>query len=121
MDEVDGVSANDRGGLGALILIIKKTLVPIICISNDRHHRKLVSLMNHCYDLKFQKPSIQDIMKRVKIVAENEYIKVDPKACEKMIELSQFDIRSVLNMLQMHCTTSKSVSTYEINRKQYSV
>jgi replication factor C subunit 1 len=41
MDEVDGVSANDRGGLGALILIIKKTKVPIICIANDRHHRKL--------------------------------------------------------------------------------
>jgi len=53
MDEVDGVSSNDRGGIAALILIIKKTMVPIICISNDRHHRKLVSLMNHCYDLKF--------------------------------------------------------------------
>jgi replication factor C subunit 1 len=55
MDEVDGVSANDRGGLGALILIIKKTRVPMICIANDRHNRKLQSLMNHCYDLKFQK------------------------------------------------------------------
>lgn len=41
MDEVDGVNANDRGGLQALINIIKKTMVPIICIANDRHHRKL--------------------------------------------------------------------------------
>jgi replication factor C subunit 1 len=53
MDEVDGVSSNDRGGLGALIMIIKKSLVPIVCIANDRNHPKLKSLLNHCYDLKF--------------------------------------------------------------------
>ncbi|CDW82869.1 brct domain containing protein [Stylonychia lemnae] len=55
MDEVDGVGANDRGGLGALILIIKKTLNPIVCIANDGKHRKLQSLVNHCYELKFSK------------------------------------------------------------------
>jgi len=32
-------------------------------------------------------------MKRVKIVAEKENIKIDPTACEKIIELSQYDIR----------------------------
>ena len=55
MDEVDGINANDRGGLTALIAIIKKTLVPIVCIANDAKHRKLVSLINHCYELKFTK------------------------------------------------------------------
>ena len=32
MDEVDGVSANDRGGLGALILIIKKMILRLNCL-----------------------------------------------------------------------------------------
>lgn len=36
MDEVDGVGSNDRGGLQALITIIKKTLIPIVCIANDK-------------------------------------------------------------------------------------
>ena len=36
MDEVDGLSAGDRGGSGAIIEVIKKTKVPIICICNDR-------------------------------------------------------------------------------------
>jgi len=36
MDEVDGMSAGDRGGIKALIDIIKVTKVPIICICNDR-------------------------------------------------------------------------------------
>ncbi len=41
MDEVDGVSSNDRGGIQALICIIRKTKVPIICIANDSRHKKL--------------------------------------------------------------------------------
>jgi replication factor C subunit 1 len=36
MDEVDGVGAGDRGGIKALIDIIKATRTPIICICNDR-------------------------------------------------------------------------------------
>ena len=36
MDEVDGVGAGDRGGIAALIKIIKETKSPIICICNDR-------------------------------------------------------------------------------------
>jgi len=36
MDEVDGCGASDRGGIAALIAIIKQTKTPIICICNDR-------------------------------------------------------------------------------------
>ena len=53
MDEVDGVGAGDRGGIAALIKVIKSCRTPIICICNDRQSPKLASLVNHCYDLKF--------------------------------------------------------------------
>ena len=36
MDEVDGMSAGDRGGMAELILLIRKTRIPIICACNDR-------------------------------------------------------------------------------------
>lgn len=36
MDEVDGVGNGDRGGLAALIQVIKDTKTPIVCICNDR-------------------------------------------------------------------------------------
>jgi len=58
MDEVDGVGAGDRGGIQALIQVIKVTKCPIICICNDRQSQKLKSLINYCYDLKFQRPSL---------------------------------------------------------------
>ena len=41
MDEVDGVGAGDRGGIAALIKIIKESKTPIICICNDRKDQKL--------------------------------------------------------------------------------
>lgn len=72
MDEVDGVGAGDRGGIGALIKIIKESKTPIICICNDRDDRRLQSLLNHCYNLKFQRPQLEDIRKRVLDIASNE-------------------------------------------------
>jgi len=36
MDEVDGMSSGDRGGIAVLIQLIKETRVPIVCICNDR-------------------------------------------------------------------------------------
>lgn len=41
MDEVDGVGAGDRGGLPALIKIIKLSKMPIVCIANDVGNRKI--------------------------------------------------------------------------------
>ena len=41
MDEVDGVGAGDRGGIAALIKVIKNCKTPIICICNDRQSQKI--------------------------------------------------------------------------------
>jgi len=68
MDEVDGVGAGDRGGISALIQVIKETKTPIICICNDRQSRKLASLINYCYDLKFQRPAKDEILNRAKMI-----------------------------------------------------
>ena len=57
MDEVDGMSAGDRGGVQELIRLIQKTLIPIICICNDRESPKVRTLAMKCYDLVFARPS----------------------------------------------------------------
>lgn len=51
MDEVDGMSAGDRGGIAELTKLIKTTQVPIICICNDRSSPKIRTLANYCLDL----------------------------------------------------------------------
>lgn len=61
MDEVDGMSAGDRGGVADLISSIKISKIPIICICNDRYSQKLKSLVNYCLLLSFRKPTKQQV------------------------------------------------------------
>lgn len=61
MDEVDGMSAGDRGGVADLIASIKISKIPIICICNDRYSQKLKSLVNHCLLLNYRKPTKQQV------------------------------------------------------------
>ena len=55
MDEVDGMSAGDRGGVGAMNALIKKTKIPIICIANDKGAQKLKPLQYTTFSLSFRK------------------------------------------------------------------
>ena len=101
MDEVDGVGAGDRGGLAALIQVIKQTKTPIICICNDRMNRKLQSLVNHCLDLKFMKPSKEAIGRRLRMICGHQGLQVDKATIDQVVESSGNDIRQIINILQM--------------------
>ncbi|VDI56775.1 replication factor C subunit 1, partial [Mytilus galloprovincialis] len=62
MDEVDGMAGNeDRGGIQEMVALIKNTKIPIICMCNDRNHPKMRTLSNHCFDLRFQRPRVEQI------------------------------------------------------------
>ena len=51
----------DRGGMQELINLIKSTKIPIICMCNDRNSQKVRSLANYCFDLRFQRPRVDQI------------------------------------------------------------
>ncbi|WVQ76335.1 hypothetical protein IAR50_006000 [Cryptococcus sp. DSM 104548] len=55
MDEVDGMSAGDRGGVGALNTLIKKTKIPIILICNDRSLQKMKPLHTTTFNMTFKR------------------------------------------------------------------
>ncbi|PPQ84612.1 hypothetical protein CVT25_015709 [Psilocybe cyanescens] len=99
MDEVDGMSAGDRGGVGALNALIKKSKIPIICIANDRQAQKLKPLMATTFSLSFHKPPAQSIRSRILSIAFKEKMKVPANVVDQLINGAQSDIRQVLNML----------------------
>lgn len=47
--------------LQELIGLIKNSKIPIICMCNDRNHPKIRSLSNYCFDLRFQRPRLEQI------------------------------------------------------------
>ena len=44
-----------------LISLIKNTKIPVICMCNDRNSQKIRSLANYCFDLRFQRPRVEQI------------------------------------------------------------
>ncbi|KAJ7717662.1 replication factor RFC1 C terminal domain-containing protein [Mycena metata] len=99
MDEVDGMSAGDRGGVGALTTLIKKSKVPIICIANDGGAQKLKPLKNNVFSMTFQRPQAQAIRSRLMTIAFKEKMQVPANVLDQLVQSSQSDIRQVLNML----------------------
>ena len=98
MDEVDGMGGNaDRGGIAELIQFIKKTQIPIICICNDRNNTKIRNLANYCFDLRFQRPKVEQIRAMVMSICFKEGVKVSPNLINEIIEMSNFDIRQVIH------------------------
>ncbi|KAJ3814126.1 purine nucleotide binding protein [Lentinula aff. lateritia] len=99
MDEVDGMSAGDRGGVGALNALIKKSKIPIICIANDRQAQKLKPLMSTTFNLPFSKPQASMIRSRILSIAYREKMKIPANVIDQLIAGAQSDIRQVLNIL----------------------
>jgi len=112
MDEVDGMSAGDRGGVADLIASIKISKIPIVCICNDRYSQKLKSLVNYCLLLNFRKPTKQQMGKRLMEIARKEGIQAQENAMEELAERVHGDIRMALNHLQ-YMSLSQSVVKYD--------
>ncbi|ONM26978.1 Replication factor C subunit 1 [Zea mays] len=112
MDEVDGMSAGDRGGVADLIASIKISKIPIICICNDRYSQKLKNLVNYCLMLNFRKPTKQQMGKRLMEIAKKEGIQAQENAMEELAERVHGDIRMALNHLQ-YMSLSQSVVKYD--------
>lgn len=106
MDECDGMSGGDKGGMQALINMIKTTKSPIICICNDRSDVQVRNLATHCYDLKFWRPDNNVVSKRVKNILEGEGQQADPFTIEAIVEACGQDIRQVINQVQFFGTAS---------------
>jgi len=82
MDEIDGMNNGDKGGLNALIKIIrpKKTKKqrledithnPIICIGNNHIDKKIKELMKVCYIVELKTPVKQQIQNIVQELIPN--------------------------------------------------
>ncbi|OJA19955.1 hypothetical protein AZE42_03718 [Rhizopogon vesiculosus] len=109
MDEVDGMSAGDRGGVGALNALIKKTKIPIICIANDRGAQKLKPLLTNTFNMPFRRPEAQAVRSRITTIAYKEKTKIPANVVDQLISGSQSDIRQVLNMLSTWRLSSSSM------------
>ena len=101
MDEVDGMSSGDRGGIGELARIIKTCTFPIICIANERTTPRLRPIASACFDVKFSRPFRSTIARGLMgTVVKAEGLKISAAELEELCERNGNDIRQILNFLQ---------------------
>lgn len=99
IDEVDGMSISDKGGIAELGRAIEKTRVPVICICNDRQSTQARALVKHCLDIHFESISPDLITKRLTDIARIE--KLPTTHIKSIVMASAGDMRLALNSLQM--------------------
>lgn len=115
MDEVDGMSGGDRGGSQELIRMIKKTKVPIICIANDESSANMRSVGNNCFKIRFRKPLVTQVTKRLAEIAKREGFRaVQDQTLAKLAEGCNGDVRQMINLLQTWRVTSPALSFTEV-------
>jgi replication factor C subunit 1 len=99
MDEVDGMSAGDRGGVGALAAVAKKTNIPMILICNERRLPKMKPFDHVTLDLPFRRPTVEQIRARIMTICYREGLKIPGPVLNALIEGTHADIRQIINMI----------------------
>uniref|UniRef100_A0A7S1KUK3 AAA+ ATPase domain-containing protein n=1 Tax=Percolomonas cosmopolitus TaxID=63605 RepID=A0A7S1KUK3_9EUKA len=100
MDEVDGMSTGDRGGIAELLKIIRTSRMPIICIANDGRDQKLKSLRAYSMDMQFDAPPEQVIFVKMRNLCQKENLKITDQALRNIINSLDGDIRAIVTNLQ---------------------
>lgn len=113
-DEVDGMSTGDRGGIGELLEISKSSKCPIICICNDRQSQKIKTLANSSYDLRFRRPTKNEIANRCIQIGKSEGMDIELNAAIEIAQKMGNDVRQVLNFVQMWRRSNSSLTYQDV-------
>ncbi|AQZ10633.1 RFC1 (YOR217W) [Zygosaccharomyces parabailii] len=110
MDEVDGMSGGDRGGVGQLAQFCRKTLTPMILICNERNIPKMRPFDRTCLDIQFRRPDANSIKARLMTIAVREGFKLDPNIVDKLVQATHGDIRQIINLLSTVSKTTRTIN-----------
>ena len=113
MDEVDGLSAGDRGGVGAIAAVAKKSQIPMILICNERKQPKMKPFDFITFDLGFRRPTTDMIRGRIASIAFREGLKMPAPVLNALIEGTGADIRQVINMISTSKLDTEKMSFEE--------
>ena len=115
MDEIDGMNSGDKGGINALIKLIRPkktkkqkkentTMIPIICIGNYHIDKKIKELMKVCHIIELKVPTTIQMTNILHLLMP----KLDQCLWKDLVSFFQGDLR-------------KLKSTYHIYKKQQDI
>jgi len=101
LDEVDGLSGtSDRGGVGAILRVIKDSVHPIVMTANDPDSPRLKDLMKVCQVYNFEIIENDDIEKILKHILSENNVNVSKETLDEIVEGSGGDLRAAISDLE---------------------
>ncbi len=114
LDELDGITGTaDRGGVRAVIQIVKDARSPLVLVANNAYAPKLRSLRRYCLLIEFKKPTVRQIAKHLETICTREGIAAEEKALKFIVERSGRDVRSAINDLQALAQGRKRITYHD--------
>lgn len=100
VDEVDGISEYDYGGLSELMELIELTSYPMIITANDIWNRKFGALRKKCEVLQLKEINYNIIKTVISEIARKENLIIDEDFLTELAVKAKGDLRAAINDLQ---------------------
>ena len=101
IDEIDGINAEDRGGLQELLKELENSNYPIVLIANDPWDSRLKNLRKKCKLIEFNTLDHLTIMQILKDISKKENLKLDENFLKQIAIKSRGDVRAAINDLSL--------------------
>jgi replication factor C large subunit len=121
MDEVDGFQGReDKGGVAALLDIMRNAQNPMILTANDVYANKnLASIRTYAKVLQFKKVPYPSIQKWLGDIAEKEGIDYDARSLQALAKNASGDVRAALLDLETLSNKGKKLTLEDVERAGY--
>ncbi len=118
VDEVDGISRDDFGGLQELIKLISTTQFPIIITANDIWDRKFLELRRQAELVQLKEINYEIIFEIIKEIAEKESLDIKEDLLRSIAIKSKGDVRAAINDLQTITSEIKHEEIHERDKEE---
>ena len=119
IDEADGLSSGDRGGISEISKIISESRYPVILTANDAYSSKLSSLRAKCKIIKFRAIHQSSITERLKEICKIEKIEFEKGTLKAIARRASGDLRSAINDLEYLARKYKKIDLGKINELSF--
>ncbi len=101
IDEIDGINAQDRGGLQELMKELEDSNYPIVIVANDPWDSRFNALRKKCNLIEFNSLDAITIIKILKDISKKENLRLDDNFFRQIAIKSKGDARAAINDLNL--------------------
>jgi replication factor C large subunit len=121
VDEVDGISKVDWGGLPELLVLVETSSYPVIITANDIWDRRFSVLRQKSEIMQLKEIDYKTISTILSEISKRENIKVIPETITQISTKAKGDLRAAINDLQSVSKLGETYFTFDDRNKEIDI